>query len=149
MNGGRRARQSFIESIEPRILLTVFAPDLSYQPPFQPPGTQTENVIPLSKKRYLVSFETKPDGLSNSGPVLNGISIHKGAGREAQACVRHDIAECCLIFKEAIGSCFAEAFDSGILNLFLAALPDISALREAENVLNVEDLFLSRLRFVC
>ena len=56
MGGNYGARQQFIEAIEPRILLTVFAPDYSFQPPFRPPGTGTfDHVFPISKGRFIIS----------------------------------------------------------------------------------------------
>lgn len=56
MQSQQGARRAVIEAMEPRRLLTVLAPDLSFHPPlqFQPPGTGVDQAIPVSKGRYIV-----------------------------------------------------------------------------------------------
>src|SRR5689334_51392 len=64
-----RRRAPFIEAIEPRLLLTVFAPDLNYQPP-KPvtiPGYFDPNPIPVSKERYIVATEVTDDSGGDIG----------------------------------------------------------------------------------
>lgn len=70
--GNRHAtHHHFFETIEPRILLTVFAPDLTYQPAFRPTGaTADEQVFAVSKSRYIVAKNFTEGSGSDKGDTF-------------------------------------------------------------------------------
>jgi uncharacterized delta-60 repeat protein len=59
--------RSFVESIEPRILLTVFAPDVSYQPPAKLTVPGYSDVTPISKGRFIATTGFIEDGDGDEG----------------------------------------------------------------------------------
>jgi hypothetical protein len=64
MNSHRRrsnhlSRHNFIEAVEPRLLLAVFAQDYNYQPSPQPPSLPAgAHATPISKGRFIVTTYT-------------------------------------------------------------------------------------------